>query len=324
MKIGNLEIRGRVVLGPMAGISTLAYREFMKPFGVGLSYTEMVSDCGLDYKNKRTYEYLATSEEDSPVGIQLFGFSLEHTLPAIEICQRHGGYDVLDINLGCPVTKVVKTGAGSAWLKHPQALYEYMSGVVKASQKPVTAKIRLGWDEGSINVFEVASLLEKAGVQALTVHCRTRSQGYSGQADYRAIAGLKERLSIPLIVSGDIFTAEKAKEAVDITHADAVMVARGGVGHPFLVKQINSYLENGILLPDSDAVTQARYAKDFSTRLIRLKGEGVGVKELRGILPHFFSGYPGYKKLRNEIAMNIKTSDDVERLLDGVILRGGC
>lgn len=324
MKIGNLEIRGRVVLGPMAGISTLAYREFMKPFGVGLSYTEMVSDCGLDYKNKRTYEYLATSEEDSPVGIQLFGFSLEHTLPAIEICQRHGGYDVLDINLGCPVTKVVKTGAGSAWLKHPQALYEYMSGVAKASQKPVTAKIRLGWDEGSINVFEVASLLEKAGVQALTVHCRTRSQGYSGQADYRAIAGLKERLSIPLIVSGDIFTVEKAKEAVDITHADAVMVARGGVGHPFLVKQINSYLENGILLPDPDAVTQARYAKDFSTRLIRLKGEGVGVKELRGILPHFFSGYPGYKKLRNEIAMNIKTSDDVERLLDGVILRGGC
>lgn len=324
MKIGNIEIKGKVVLGPMAGITTLAYREFMKPFGVGLSYTEMVSDCGLDYKNKRTYEYLETSPSDSPVGIQLFGFSLEHTIPAIKICEEHGGYDVLDINLGCPVTKVIKTGAGSAWLKDPEALYLYMKGVVEASHKPVTAKIRLGWDEKTVNVFEVAHKLQEAGVAAITVHCRTRSQGYSGSADYQAIAGLKETLSIPLIVSGDIFSAEKAKEAMGITHADAVMVARGGVGHPFLVTQINEYLEKGELLPNPDAVAQARYALDFAGRLIAQKGEETGVKELRGILPHFFSGFPGYKKLRNEIAMNIQTEDDVKRLCNGVIARGGC
>lgn len=324
MKIGNIEIKGRVVLGPMAGITSLAYREFMKPFGVGLSYSEMVSDCGLDYKNKRTYEYLATSKADRPVGIQLFGFSLEHTLPAIKICEENCDYDVLDINLGCPVTKVVKTGAGSSWLKDPAALSLYMKGVVEASSKPVTAKVRLGWDENSINVFEVAKRLEEAGVSAITVHARTRAQGYSGFADYEKIAGLKETLGIPLIVSGDIFTPEDAKRAIDITGADAVMVARGGVGHPFLVTQINRYLEKGERLPDPTPAEQAAYALDFSSRLIALKGEDVAVRELRGILPHFFSGYPGYKKLRNEIALNLKTKKEVELLLNGVIKRGNC
>ncbi len=324
MKIGDIEIKGHVVLGPMAGITTLAYREFMKPFGVGLSYSEMVSDCGLDYKNKRTYEYLATSNEDRPVGIQLFGFSLEHAVPAIKICEEKCDYDILDINLGCPVTKVVKTGAGSAWLKDPDSLYLYIKGIVEASHKPVTAKIRLGWDEESVNVFEVAKKLEEAGVAGLTVHSRTRAQGYSGFADHSRIAGLKEALSIPLIVSGDIFTPEDAKKAIEITHADAVMVARGAVGHPYLVTQINHYLDTGERLPDPTPAEQARYALDFAHRLIALKGEATAVRELRGILPHFFSGYPGFKKLRNEITLNIKTSRDVELLLDGVIKRGNC
>ncbi len=324
MKIGDVEIKGHVVLGPMAGITTLAYREFMKPFGVGLSYSEMVSDCGLDYKNKRTYEYLATSNEDRPVGIQLFGFSLEHAVPAIKICEEKCDYDILDINLGCPVTKVVKTGAGSAWLKDPDSLYLYIKGIVEASHKPVTAKIRLGWDEESVNVFEVAKKLEEAGVSGLTVHSRTRAQGYSGFADHSRIAGLKEALSIPLIVSGDIFTPEDAKKAIEITHADAVMVARGAVGHPYLVTQINHYLDTGERLPDPTPAEQARYALDFAHRLIALKGEATAVRELRGILPHFFSGYPGFKKLRNEITLNIKTSRDVELLLDGVIKRGNC
>ncbi len=324
MKIGDIEIKGHVVLGPMAGITTLAYREFMKPFGVGLSYSEMVSDCGLDYKNKRTYEYLATSKEDRPVGIQLFGFALEHAIPAIKICEEKCDYDILDINLGCPVTKVVKTGAGSAWLKDPDALYLYIKGIVEASSKPVTAKIRLGWDENSVNVFEVAKRLQEAGIAGLTIHSRTRAQGYSGFADHARIAGLKETLSIPLIVSGDIFSPEEAKKAIEITHADAVMVARGAVGHPYLVTQINHYLDTGERLPDPTPAEQAKYALDFATRLIALKGEETAVRELRGILPHFFSGYPGYKKLRGEIALNIKTVKEVELLLNGVIERGNC
>ena len=195
---------------------------------------------------------------------------------------------------------------------------------VQASHKPVTAKIRLGWDENSINVFEVAELLEKAGVSGLTVHCRTKSQGYSGQADYQAISGLKEKLSIPLIVSGDIFRDLDAKKALEITHADAVMVARGGVGHPYLITQINHLLDTGERLPDPDAATQAEWAGRYANMLISLHGEEGAVKELRGILPHFFSGFPGYKKLRNEIAMNIKTKEDVHALLLGVKERGGC
>ena len=297
MKIGDIEIKGKVVLGPMAGVTTLAYREFMKPFGVGLSFSEMISDCGIVYGNDRTYEYLKTSSVDRPVGLQLFGFSLENTLKAIDIVEKEAEYDILDINLGCPVYKVVKTGAGSAWLKRPKELYEYMKAIVERSHKPVTAKIRLGWDDDSINFEEVALLLEKAGVAAITIHARTSKAGYSGKANYEMLAGLKEKLNIPLIISGDIFTPEDAKRAVEITHADMVMVARGGMGNPYLVTQINEYLENGVLLPSPDVLKQVDYAEDFASRLIALKGEHIAIQELKGLLPHFFSGFPGYKNL---------------------------
>lgn len=323
MRIGNVEIKGHVVLGPMAGISTLAYREFMKGFGVGLAYTEMVSDCGLDYGNKKTFEYLRTSEYEAPVGLQLFGFDADKTVEAISICENNATYDILDINLGCPVNKVTKTGAGSSWLRDLIGLKEYMGAVVKASHKPVTAKIRLGWDEKSINVFETVKILQEAGVAAITVHCRTRAQGYSGFADYNAIKGLREEMSVPLIVSGDIFTPQKALEAIETTHADAVMVARGGVGHPFLVTQINQYLDTGELLPDPNPKTQAEYAEDYANRLISLLGEDVAVNQLRGILPKFFSGFPGFKKIRNCIAMDAKTKQDLFAVIHGIKNKGG-
>lgn len=266
LKVGNLVLESRVVLGPMAGITTLAYREFMKPFGVGLSFSEMISDCGIDYLNARTYEYLETSALDRPIGLQLFGFSKQNTLKAIEIIESKADYDILDLNFGCPVTKVVKTGAGSAWLKDPDALEDYLTAVCRKSTKPVSAKIRLGWDEESINVYDVAKRIERAGVSFLTVHCRTRSQGYSGVADYFAIEHLKEQLSIPLCVSGDIFDLESAKKAIEITKADAVMVARGGVGNPFLVKQIDHYLKTGEELPNPTVSQQAEWAIQYAEK----------------------------------------------------------
>lgn len=324
LQVKNIELSARVVLGPMAGITTLAYREFMKPFGVGLSFSEMISDCGIDYNNQRTYEYLATSNKDHPVGLQLFGFKKENTVNAISIIERKADYDILDINLGCPVTKVVKTGAGSAWLKDLDRLKEYMQAVCAASSKPVSAKIRLGWDEENINVFQVSKLLEEAGVSFLTVHCRTRSQGYSGEADYDAIAGLKETLSIPLCVSGDIFSLDKAKEALAKTKADCVMVARGAVGNPFLITQIAHYLETGESLPDPSVVQQAEWAKEFANMLIDLKGEFTAIKELRGIIPKFFSGFPGYKKVRNEIAMNTYSKERLFAVLEGIQKRERC
>ena len=318
MKIGNLEIDGRVILGPMAGVTSLAYREFMKPFGVALSFSEMISDCGIAYENQRTYDYLKTSELDHPVGLQLFGFNAKNTLKAIEIIEREAIYDVLDINLGCPVHKVTKTGAGSAWLRDVPKLEDYMTAVCQASSKPVSAKIRLGWDAHSINVFEVSKALERAGVKLIAVHCRTKEQGYSGKADYEAIRGLRSQLSIPLVVSGDIFTLEDAIESVNITDADAVMVARGGIGNPRLVQQIDHYFRTGEKLPDATVAEQLQYARTYANQLIALKGEAMAIRELKGILPHFFSGFPGYKRIRLSFTTSMNSVQEMEAIFRGV------
>ena len=322
MKIGDIELSGNVILGPMAGVTSLAYREFMKPFGVALSYSEMISDCGIAYGNQRTFEYLKTSKIDSPVGLQLFGSDIKNTAKAIEIVQNVAKYDVLDINLGCPVHKVIKTGAGSALPRDLAKLREYMAEVVRVSEKPVTAKIRLGWDDRSINVFEVSKILEEVGVKAIAVHCRTKEQGYAGKADYSKIAGLKETLSIPLIVSGDIFTLDDAIRSVNETHADGVMVARGGIGNPYLITQIDHYFKTGERLPDQGTDKQIEYARLFAASLIALKGEAHAIAELRGILPHFFSGFPGYKKSRLALATNMKSAEDMEAIFQGIDIHG--
>lgn len=316
--IGDLLIRGQVILGPMAGITSLAYRNFMKPFGVALSYSEMISDCGIAYGNQRTYDYLKTSEIDRPVGLQLFGFDIKNTAEAIKIVQNEAIFDVLDINLGCPVHKVTKTGAGSSWLRDIPKLYDYMSEVCRISEKPVTAKIRLGWDEKNINVFEVSKALERAGVKAITVHCRTKEQGYAGKADYEEIRGLKESLNIPLIVSGDIFSLDDAIRAKEITHADGIMVARGGVGNPRLIAQIDAFFSRGERLPDAEVKDQLSYARTYAYQLIEEKGETLAFRELKGILPHFFSGFPGYKKFRQAFTMNMNNAADMEAIFHGI------
>ena len=316
--LGEVEINGKVVLGPMAGITSLAYRNFMKPFGVALSYSEMISDCGIAYGNQRTYDYLKTSDIDRPVGLQLFGFDIKNTAKAIEIVQNEAVFDVLDINLGCPVHKVTKTGAGSSWLKDVAKLEGYMKEVCALSKKPVTAKIRLGWDEQSINVFETSQALQRAGVKGIAVHCRTKEQGYAGAANYEAIRGLKETLSVPLIVSGDIFSLDDAIRAQEITNADGIMVARGGVGNPWLVRQIDQYFRTGERLEDASVHDQLSYARTYAYLLIKEKGETLAFKELKGILPHFFSGFPGYRKFRLSITTNMNNVEDMEAIFRGI------
>jgi tRNA-dihydrouridine synthase B len=318
MKIGSIEISTPVVLGPMAGVTTLAYRDFMKPFGVGLSFSEMISDCGIFYGNAETYTYLATSKKDRPVGLQLFGSNPEISAKAISILENKADYDLLDINLGCPVYKVTKTGAGSAWLKHPQELYAYMRSVVAASHKPVSAKIRLGWDEKSINFAEVSDLLVKAGISFLTIHARMSKQMYMGEANYAPLKDFGKNLPIPLCVSGDIFTPEKAIEVMKTTGASFVMVARGGLGNPRLISNINHLYLGEAKEADPTVNEEVEWARDFAARLVEQKGEKVALMQLRGLIPHFFSGFPGYKKIRAEIAMNIKTFDDLTRILDGI------
>lgn len=317
-----MEIKGNVILGPMAGVTTLAYREFMKPFGVALSYSEMISDCGLIYGNAKTEKYYETSEIDRPVGLQLFGHKTEETVKAIKVLEKDASYEILDINLGCPVRKVVKVGSGSAWLKRPDELFDYMKEVCKASHKPVTAKIRLGWDEDSLNFSLIVDLLEKAGVAAITIHSRTSRQMYEGKADHSKLVGLREKMGIPLIVSGDIFTCEDALEAIRLTNADAIMIARGALGNPFLITQINEALDGKPIPPSPGFEEQIDYAIAFSNKLIEAKGEDTAIRELRGLIPHFLKGFPGYKKVRNEIATTVSSADDLSIILNRVKNRG--
>ena len=316
MKIGSIELNGNVILAPMAGITNVAYREYMKSFGVALTYTEMVSDCGLIYDNKVTYKYLETSKLEHPVAIQIFGGKKESLLEALRIIESQGiDYDLIDVNLGCPVPKVTKTGAGSSWLKRKDELYEMMSALVKASKKPVTAKIRIGWDDATINVEEIVSVLQEAGVSLIAIHPRTRNQLYAGKANYERIKDIKNMMTVPLVISGDIFTLDDAINAQNITKADGIMVARGSLGNPYLIKQIDYFFKTGERLDDPTILDQINYLTEYAKKLISLKGEYVAIHELRGIAPHFFKGFPNTKQIRIRLATEIETYSDLEKIL---------
>jgi nifR3 family TIM-barrel protein len=316
-KIKDIEIKSHVVLGPMAGVTFLSYRDFMKPFGVGLSVTEMVSDCGLIYGNKTTLEYIETSNVDHPCAIQLFGSDADNICKAMDIViKENPNFEMFDINLGCPVPKVVKTGAGSALLKDPKKLYEYMKKICDHSPKPVTAKIRLGWDDKSINFMENIEALEKAGVAAIAIHARTTKQMYTGKPRYELLKDLGNKMSVPLIVSGDIFTLEDAIAARELTKATAVMVARGGIGNPYLVTQINHYIETGEKLEPQSLKENIDNLLRLTDMMIEEKGEQKAMMILRGIAPKFFTAMPGAKKLKSELAQGLVTKDSMIKIID--------
>ncbi len=317
LKFGNITTDSIVLLAPMAGITNIAYREFCVPFGVGVSYTEMVSDCGLIYQNKETYKYLEISENEHPVGVQLFGASKETLLKALDIIKKEGiKCDFIDVNLGCPVPKVTRTGAGSAWLSRVDELHEMMKSLVLASDVPITAKIRVGWDENSINVNKVVEALESAGVAMIAIHPRTRSQLYMGKANYDLIKDLGARMRVPLVISGDIFTLEDAIEKMQISKAKGIMVARGALGNPYLITQINHYYKTGEKLPNPNLVDQVKMLLSYANKLISLKGEVIAIKELRGIAPHFFKGYQNTKKIRSSLATEMKSFADLVSILE--------
>lgn len=318
-KVGNIEIKSKVVLAPMAGVTSLAYRDFMKPFGVGLSVTEMVSDCGLIYENKKTIDYLKTSELERPVAIQLFGSEAETIIKAMEVViKENPNFDFFDINLGCPVPKVTKAGSGSALLKNPAKLGEMFKKICAASPKPVTAKIRLGYSEDNINFLENIKVLEESGVAAIGIHARTTSQLYSGKARYELLKDLRDKMNVPLFVSGDIYTLDDAIRALEITKADAVMVARGGVGNPRLVEQIDHYFKTGERLPNATLKENIEYLEKFADMLIEEKGEYRAMSILRGIAPKFLDGFPGMKPYKNKLAQSLSTRASLARILDEI------
>lgn len=315
-KIGNIEIESRVILAPMAGITSLAYREFMKPFGVGLTVTEMVSDCGLVYDNQKTIDYLKTSKKEHPVAIQLFGSDADKICEAMDVALKNNPeIDLFDINLGCPVPKVTKTGAGSAMLKDPEKLFQFMDKICKHSPIPVTAKIRLGWDENHINFRENIKKLEDAGVAAIGIHARTAKQGYIGKANYEIIRDLQKNMVVPLMISGDIYSLDDATKALEISGATGVMVARGGVGNPYLVTQIDHYLKTGERLPNPTLELNIDYLMQYVDLLIEEKGEYRAMSILRGIAPKFLNGYPGLKEVKNRITQTITSRESLVRIL---------
>ena len=237
-KIGNVEIKNRIVFAPMAGISNEVFRGLIKEMNAGLIYSEMVSNMGIIYNSKNTLDMLKINDKERPISIQIFGSDVESFVKAAKYVEENAKPDIIDINMGCPVPKVaVKSQAGSGLLKNPDKIYEIVSAVVKNVNIPVTVKIRSGWNNSNINFIEVAKQIEKAGASAIALHPRTREQGYSGNADWNKIKELKEAVSIPVIGNGDIKTIYDAEKMLKETNCDAIMIGRATIGNPWFIKQ---------------------------------------------------------------------------------------
>lgn len=289
-KIGNVEIKNRIVLAPMAGISNSAFRRIAKEMGVGLVVAEMVSDKAIFYGSKKTIDMLYMKEEERPISQQIFGSDKDSFVYAAKYILETMKPDIIDINMGCPVPKVAtRAQAGSALLKDPDKVYEIVKAVVDAVNVPVTVKIRSGWDEKSINAVEIAKVIEKAGASAITVHPRTRSQGYSGKADWNIIKQVKDAVNIPVIGNGDIKSCYDAKRMLDGTNCDAVMIGRGLLGNPWLIRDCIDYLNNKKIKEVSILDRLNMVLKHFNY-LLEFKEEKIAVLEMRTQVCYYLKG----------------------------------
>ena len=317
-KIGNVEIKNRVVLAPMAGFTSSTYRLLCKKMGVGLVVSEMVSDKALIYDSKKTFELLKFKEEERPIAIQLFGSDPDSMGKAAKFVEDTVHPDIIDINMGCPVPKIaIKSKAGSSLLKNPELIREIVASVVKSVSVPVTVKIRSGWDEEHINAPLVAKICEEAGASAIFIHGRTRKQGYSGSADLKIIKEVKDSVKIPVIGNGDIKSCYDAKKMIVERGVDAVMIGRATLGNPWLIKECVNYLEEGI--PPKEVTMAERIAlmKEHTLNNINEKGDVVGVLEMRSILMHYLKGLPNTKNLKLEIC-KCQTKDDLLKVIDEI------
>ncbi len=313
LNIGGVSLKSHAVLAPMAGVSDRAYRELCVRFGAAYCVSEMVSSKALSFNSKKSEELMEISDLERPCGIQIFGDDPKCMADAAKHALENKP-DIIDINMGCPAPKISSNGSGSALMKNPRLCGEIVKAVTAVTDIPVTVKIRKGWDDDSVNAVEVAKICESAGAAAITVHGRTRQQYYKPPVDYGIIRAVRESVSVPVIANGDIDSAEKAKEVMDITGCDLVMIGRATLGNPWIFSQINAYLENpNVKIHTPDLEERLGVMIEHIGKMVEYKGEHMAMLQARKLVVGYFKGMKGAAALRNE-AGKIKTLDDLYEL----------
>ena len=300
-QIGSVEIPNRVVVAPMAGITNSAFRVTVKEFGAGLVVCEMISDRGIQLRNKKTLEMLFIDETEHPLSIQIFGGNKASLVEAAQFVAENTTADIIDINMGCPVNKIIKAEAGAKWLLDPDKVYEMVHAVSSVIDKPVTVKMRIGWDEQHVFAVENAQAAEAAGAAAIGMHGRTRVQMYEGSADWDVLKQVKQSITIPFMGNGDVRTPEDAKRMLEEVGADAVMIGRAALGNPWMIHRTKQYLETGELLPEPTPREKISTAKLHLERLADLKGEKIASREFRQHAAYYLKGISRAAKVKAAI-----------------------
>jgi nifR3 family TIM-barrel protein len=301
LKIGDIEMKNQVVLAPMAGVCNSAFRLTVKEFGAGLVCAEMVSDKGIILKNEKTMNMLYIDEREKPLSLQIFGGEKDTLVQAAKFVDDNTNADIIDINMGCPVPKITKCDAGAKWLLDPNKIYEMVSAVTDVVKKPVTVKMRMGWDEDHIYAVKNAQAVERAGGKAVSLHGRTRVQMYEGKANWDIIREVKQSIGIPLIGNGDVQTPQDAKRMLEETGCDGVMIGRAALGNPWMIYRTVKYLETGELMGEPSVREKMDVCTLHLDRLIALKGEYVAIREMRKHVAWYLKGIKGNAKVRNAV-----------------------